>query len=601
MAEQISVSDIRAKFPMYGDMSDDQLVMAVRQKFYSDIPPQQFYNRVKFTAQDPTEGMSGFDKAVAGYGKAGADIVRGAGQWLGLVNRDEVAESRKLDAPLMNTGAGRGGNIAGSLAALLPTAFIPGVNTMAGAAAIGAGTGALQPSVSTGETLKDIGIGGVLGPAALGVGRAVGAGWNAMSGLLQPFTGAGQKRLAADTVSRFATDPVAAEKALRSAAEIVPSSMPTMAQASGDAGLAQLERTLMNNPETMGALSGQIGAQRAARLKAVQDVAGTAEHYAGIKDGRRIFANEDYSAAMTQGIDKDMAAALQPQIASLMERPSIQKAQREAISLAKESGRTIDDFGSIEGLDWLKKGLDNLVDKARAPGSSIGGEKLRAMQQTRSDLMSVLEDVAPAYKLANENYAKMSKQVNSMDVARDLLEKMQSPLARAGASGRELRNEYARALEQATDSVKKQTGQNKSIADVMTTSDLEALQNVAKDMGRAAKAEEAGLAIRSNTAQNFASQNLLRRTLGPTGLPESWSESVILQQLLSPLSMLTKATGSDRAVKDLISQAASDPAMAASLLSMARQQSGLLSDSFGKAQSFLPGSSLGLLPYFSQK
>lgn len=114
---------------------------------------------------DPTSGMSTLDKLTAGAGKAVVDIGRGAGQWLGLVSRDDVAESRKTDAPLMKTGAGTVGNIAGNVAMLAPTALIPGANTYAGASAIGAVTGALQPSTSTAETAANIGLGGAGGAA----------------------------------------------------------------------------------------------------------------------------------------------------------------------------------------------------------------------------------------------------------------------------------------------------------------------------------------------------------------------------------------------------------------------------------------------------
>jgi hypothetical protein len=105
------------------------------------------------------------DRGLAGTGKAFADLGRGAGQWIGLVDRADVAESRRLDAPLMDTAAGKVGNIGGNVAMLAPSALIPGANTYTGAATIGAITGALQPSESTGETLTNIGLGGAGGAA----------------------------------------------------------------------------------------------------------------------------------------------------------------------------------------------------------------------------------------------------------------------------------------------------------------------------------------------------------------------------------------------------------------------------------------------------
>ncbi|ABR91677.1 Hypothetical protein mma_2193 [Janthinobacterium sp. Marseille] len=102
-------------------------------------------------------------RGLAGAGKALTDLGRGAGQLVGAVSRKDVEESRKLDAPLMATTAGKVGNVVGNVAALAPSAFIPGANSVAGAGTIGALTGLLQPSVSTGETLTNVGAGGVAG------------------------------------------------------------------------------------------------------------------------------------------------------------------------------------------------------------------------------------------------------------------------------------------------------------------------------------------------------------------------------------------------------------------------------------------------------
>lgn len=120
--------------------------------------------------------------ALSGAGKAFTDVGRGAGQYLGLTSRQDVSDSRERDAPLMATGAGKIGNIAGNVAMAVPTAAIPGANTVTGAALAGSVMGALQPSTSTGETLRNIGTGGVLGGAGQAVGNAVGA---AASGLLK--------------------------------------------------------------------------------------------------------------------------------------------------------------------------------------------------------------------------------------------------------------------------------------------------------------------------------------------------------------------------------------------------------------------------------
>jgi hypothetical protein len=130
----------------------------------SAAPPWEEYKQVAEKPVDVTDDMSNTELVLAGMGKAFTDVGRGAGQVLGLVDREEIAKSRALDESLMNTTSGKIGNFAGNVAAFAPTAFIPGANTYTGAAVIGSSLGLLQPSTSTGETIANTaaGLGGGL-------------------------------------------------------------------------------------------------------------------------------------------------------------------------------------------------------------------------------------------------------------------------------------------------------------------------------------------------------------------------------------------------------------------------------------------------------
>jgi hypothetical protein len=126
------------------------------------------------SARPVTDEIGTFlQNAAAGYGKTLTDLGRGAGQWLGLVSRQDVQDSRERDAPLNATAGGRTGEIGGAILNTLPALAIPGANTVAGAGAIGAVTGALQPSTSTGETARNIGLGGALGAGGQAVGNLI--------------------------------------------------------------------------------------------------------------------------------------------------------------------------------------------------------------------------------------------------------------------------------------------------------------------------------------------------------------------------------------------------------------------------------------------
>src|SRR5690606_12258355 len=102
-------------------MTDDQIAAAIQKQ----VPPKV----------DPTEGMSTLDRLRAGFGRALSELDRGARQIapgaptqqsmlrdmppvealqqnVADVER-EAASMRELDAPLMATGAGKVGNLAG--------------------------------------------------------------------------------------------------------------------------------------------------------------------------------------------------------------------------------------------------------------------------------------------------------------------------------------------------------------------------------------------------------------------------------------------------------------------------------------------------------
>lgn len=113
---------------------------------------------------DLTGDMSGVEKFNAGMGKAFTDLGSGAAQLFGMgPTGEEVKEKRRLDAPLMSTGEGLAGNISGNIAAIAPAAVIPGVNSVAGAGAMGAIVAGLQPTEGVGERLTNMAVGGGMG------------------------------------------------------------------------------------------------------------------------------------------------------------------------------------------------------------------------------------------------------------------------------------------------------------------------------------------------------------------------------------------------------------------------------------------------------
>lgn len=127
---------------------------------------------------DPTEGMGTIEKVRAGIGMGMAKTARAVGQAVGLVDQSEIDEANRLDQALANTKAGKFGGFVGTTAAVAPALLIPGANTYAGAALIGAGTGALTTEGDIGDRAQGALFGGLGGLAGKGLGDAAGAGIN---------------------------------------------------------------------------------------------------------------------------------------------------------------------------------------------------------------------------------------------------------------------------------------------------------------------------------------------------------------------------------------------------------------------------------------
>jgi hypothetical protein len=156
---------------------------------------------------NPIDDMSGGERFFAGVGKGMTDLARGVGQRVGLVDEKEVAEARARDKPLMDTGAGSAGEIAGKFAAMAPAIFVPGANTVAGAAVIGGASGFAEPTVKGESALKNAATGAVVGAGAqYGLGKAAEAATRKLAALRQSFAEMAAKNTVRDTAIRDAVD-----------------------------------------------------------------------------------------------------------------------------------------------------------------------------------------------------------------------------------------------------------------------------------------------------------------------------------------------------------------------------------------------------------
>jgi hypothetical protein len=163
------------------------------------------------------DGMSDYQKVAAGAGKAVYDLARGAGQITGLVDQKDIDDAKRLDAPLMNTGAGTLGNISGNILSSVPAAFVPGANTAVGASLIGAGMGALQPTSAGDSRLLNTAVGAGAGLAGYGLGKGLNKSVTSASGKVASIESKVAEKAAADAAAETATARSAAGNAAQNA------------------------------------------------------------------------------------------------------------------------------------------------------------------------------------------------------------------------------------------------------------------------------------------------------------------------------------------------------------------------------------------------
>jgi hypothetical protein len=486
---------------------------------------------------DPTAGMSGTDKFLAGAGKAMSDLAMGARQYLpeslGGVSNEQIEERRKLDAPLMQTGAGQAGNVVGNVAMAAPSMLIPGANLLRGGIAIGAGTGALQPGVDAAERLKNIGIGAVAGGVVPG---AITAAKTAKS-FVEPFYQGGREQILGRALNTAAGgESATAIKNLQSAGELVPGSMPTVGEAANVPSLAAMQRaSIATTPTATNQLSARQLSQNEARVNALR---GLSPDRVSAVASREAATNALYDTA------KKGTVQLTEDLSALMNRPSMKSAMTRAQSLAKEAGedlnfvkelpasagllvdasgkpltQTAAKAGSMSGkaAHYLKMALDDMSNAS--PATGISGNELRAIQGTKADYLAALEKQLPEYGQARTTYANMSKPVTQADILAEVEKKatnMRGDITPAAFS-RATSDKVAQAV----------TGRpTATMAGSMSPDQMKTIQAIQADLLRSDFANTAGRGVGSNTVQNLAYGNMMNqagipssiRNFGPAGV-----------------------------------------------------------------------------------
>nr|WP_228347054.1 hypothetical protein [Flagellatimonas centrodinii] len=533
-------------------------------------------------AQAPEVPGAGM-RALIGAGKAFVDSGRGLKQ-LGLGAVDKIPgvdmserrerlqgvidEEKRLSAPVMDSGAGQLGYAGG----LLSTALLPGgavgagakavnsakgaqlaraltvPNSYKGAAAQGAALGAVPATASDESRTSNMALGAVGGAGGELAGRLLSGGVGMAGALAQPLTESGQERIVGRLIEKFASDPQKLAQALRTNSdELVPGSLPTLAEVASDPGISTLQRAMANNPEMGSVINERLMQNAGARRMALQGLAGDDEALAAAKAARSSVASPLYEAAAETVVQPDEV------LGKLMSRPSVQKAMGEANRFMQEAGETIDE-GVFTGrqLQYIDQALSDAIGAA-------GKKEQRLLLKTQSELRGWMENNIPEYMEAQKQFAELSKPINQMQVGQTLYEALAPELTNYGALGKETAATLARAVRNASQTVKKSTGMRKDLKDVLTDDQYHLVENVLRDLSRKANADDLGRGPGSNTGQNLVSQNVIRQALGPLGLPESFTEANAMQRLVTPISKAYGLFGAEQQMQRRLADALVNP------------------------------------------
>lgn len=304
--------------------------------------------------------------------------------------RAQVAENRRLEAPLNNTFAGKAGAFTGGIATLLPTMAIPGANTVAGAGLIGAGTGLLQPSTSTKETLTSTAIGGAAGAASQSIGQKV-AKWAA--GKVAARQAAAQSDEAVNSV-RDAT-----LKEVKAAGYVVPptnvnrSAAATAAESLGGKHATEAAAAIRNQKVTNEIVRKELGLAKDApltveTLKGIRDKAGSV--YKAIQNTGEIATDGQYIddlAGIAQSVDDvakdfpDLNLSANEEITNLVDAMLKDKfSAKSAIELTKQLRKAA--TGNLSGVNAADPAKRALGMAQRDAAAAVEDQLLRHLDST---------------------------------------------------------------------------------------------------------------------------------------------------------------------------------------------------------------------------
>lgn len=579
----MNLEEIRQQFPQYGDMSDGELAKALHKKFYSDIPSQDFAQRIGLKADLPKDpdGPSLLSQLGRQLGLTGRYVVEGAsalptmigdgvnsainmatGSKLGMPSQalskgltelglpePQPGMEQTLAAPSRAlTGVGGLAGLARMAPQLAPLGQSMGIQAQAALGSAGAGEMAKGAGAGEGGQLAASLAGGLAVPFAT---AATGFAARGAREIARPLTEKGQQQIVGTAMNRMASDPRAALQALDKPEMYVAGSVPTTAQASGDLGLLAAERAVQRQNPAL--FAEQQATNNAARLAELRSVAGPDDAIELAKAARdakalpileRAFAN-------AKATDTSSVERLIYSIGNGSKNPSL----RNALGTIQNeiAGET-----NPAQVYEVRKLIDSMLDKSIPEHAALAKYGKQSLLAVKNQIDTVLNKATKnQFGKYLETYADMSKYVDRAKAGQQIVGKFDA--AAVDASGNPIVSAFA--LKKAIGSVKNPV--TKQGADsIFNVGEMDALNRVVSDLDRAGLSTNAVRAAGSDTFQNLATGNLVSRALG-----EGAKDNTLMRTVLRrPLDFLYKPA--EQKMQGLLADAMLDPKIGKGLLGM---------------------------------
>jgi hypothetical protein len=379
------------------------------------------------------------------------------------------------------------------------TSVAPGGAATGTAVAVGAPGVQLNPAGEAAATS---------GPYAPSTPEEIRAIPNAMPPSRMPILTQAQAEARADQIIRHfaANGPVDADTRT-----LVPGSPGTLAQITGNAGLATLERLVRNIPEMANTFGAVDTAQQNARREFIGQLIGTPEDVARLESERAAATSQAREAAFANTTPTDPSGT----VAAIDQVLSGPAGKRPGIALPLRQIRglfyTVDPATGAQVLDTdpeMLYGVRQAITDALSPLSRGTDRDARAasaqLQPILRSLDAAIEAGAPGYQDYLKQFSEMSQPIDAMRYlqSRNLTDTAGNP--------------SLRPVDTMLKDISKQRNLQPGVrpADALSDDQITALENLRDDMRRQANLAK-GKALGSNTAQNLVGNQALSMLTRP--------------------------------------------------------------------------------------